>query len=72
MIKTESKDEGAGKIDMTVPGAFAMGMNKRSNAGITSGGGGGRNGADIPAAKQQKKTGYVDGKATFAFDPTKF
>lgn len=57
---SESKKEGAGKVDMTMPGAFAMGVNKRPNATGSS---------DAPAAK---KTGYVDGKMTFAFDPTKF
>jgi len=61
--KTESRDGGVGKIDMTVPGAFAMGLNKRPNADTT--------GASAP--KQKKTTTrYVDGKTQFAFDPTKF
>ena len=67
--KAGTKDGGAGKINMTLPGTFAIGINKRPNAGIT---GGGSKGGDLPTAKQQKNTGYVDGKMTFAFDPTKF
>lgn len=63
--KSAAGDNESGKVDMTVPGAFAMGLNKRPNA---SAGGA----EDAPAAKK-KQTGYVDGsRGAGAFDLSKF
>ena len=65
---TEQSAAGDGessKVDMTMPGAFAMGLNKRPNA--LAG-----NGEDAPAAKK-KQTGFVDGsRGAGAFDLSKF
>jgi len=58
-------DSESGKVDMTMPGAFAMGLNKRPNA--TAGGS-----EDAPAAKKTQ-AGYVDGsRGAGAFDLSKF
>ena len=58
-------DGESSKVDMTMPGAFAMGLNKRPNA--LAG-----NGEDAPAAKK-KQAGYVDGsRGAGAFDLSKF
>ena len=63
--KNAAGDNESGKVDMTMPGAFAMGLNKRPNASAGSG-------EDAPAAKK-KQTGYVDGsRGAGAFDLSKF
>ena len=63
--KSAAGDSETGKVDMTMPGAFAMGLNKRPNASASGG-------EDAPAAKM-KQTGYVDGsRGAGAFDLSKF
>ena len=63
--KSAAGDSETGKVDMTMPGAFAMGLNKRPNASASGG-------EDAPAAKK-KQTGYVDGsRGAGAFDLSKF
>ena len=63
--KSAAGDSESGKVDMTMPGAFAMGLNKRPNATASGG-------EDAPAAKK-KQTGYVDGsRGAGAFDLSKF
>lgn len=63
--KSAAGDSESGKVDMTMPGAFSMGLNKRPNASASGG-------EDAPAAKK-KQTGYVDGsRGAGAFDLSKF
>ena len=63
--KNAAGDNESGKVDMTMPGIYAMGLNKRPNASAVGG-------EDAPAAKK-KQTGYVDGsRGAGAFDLSKF
>ncbi|KAG7355739.1 hypothetical protein IV203_000425 [Nitzschia inconspicua] len=54
-------------IDMNTPGAFAMVLKADNNKTTAASDGGGTR-----PTPSSKKSGYVDGKMGFAFDPTRF
>eukprot|EP00934_Nitzschia_sp_Nitz4_P008313 Nitzschia sp. Nitz4//scaffold24_size164493//130329//132032//NITZ4_002347-RA/size164493-processed-gene-0.211-mRNA-1//1//CDS//3329544171//8303//frame0 len=61
-----AREKGAGALDMSAPGAFAMAFKAP-----TSSASGEVEATPAPAAAP-KSSGYVDGKMSFAFDPSKF
>ena len=62
-------EESGGRVDMSMPGTFAMGLSRRPGVGSVGGVSGS---SSESAAAKKSKPRYVDGKMGFAFDPSKF
>ena len=68
-VRRDDRAESGGRVDMSMPGTFDMGLSRRPGVGSVGGVSG--SSSETAAAKKSKPR-YVDGKMGFAFDPSKF